>query len=92
MPRPADRALRFVAVKLEPYRRGIGGACRHELDQPHVVVAKSRERDGLGALKVWRSGGKLNVTSRQPQLSAITLTRRGWRTMGRNERHARRCA
>ena len=50
-----DRALRFVAVKLEPHRRGIGVICRHELHQPHVVVTKSRERDGLGAVDVRRA-------------------------------------
>ena len=67
-----DPGLSLVIVELQPHRRGIGGAGAHELDKPHVVIAKSGERDGFSAVTIGPGVAKVDVAASKSQFGTIT--------------------
>jgi hypothetical protein len=44
---------------------------RHDLDQPHLVFAEPRERDGFRTVMIRRDDAKLDVAARESQLGVI---------------------
>ena len=67
-----DPSLSLVIVELQPHRRRIGGAGAHELDEPHIVIAKSGERDGFRAVTIGPGVAKVDVAASKSQFGTIT--------------------
>jgi hypothetical protein len=70
-----DPRLSCMTVKLQPYRRGdIGRAGEGEPKKPHLVFAKSRERNTFRAANVYRGVKKVFEGAGKPLFDKITIS------------------